>query len=81
MGAYDFHQKPADPELIALLVARAYHVYELEMKIAGCKHTITICPLRGIITSSPQMLKSVPHDRKNRAFKYHDTAFGCERDR
>ena len=30
LGAYDFHQKPADPELLALLVDRAQHVYELE---------------------------------------------------
>ncbi|MCB1707099.1 MAG: response regulator, partial [Halioglobus sp.] len=29
MGAYDFHQKPADPELLALLVDRAQQLYEL----------------------------------------------------
>ncbi|MDP5052668.1 MAG: response regulator, partial [Congregibacter sp.] len=28
-GAYDFHQKPADPEMLTLLVQRAQHVYEL----------------------------------------------------
>lgn len=57
MGAYDFHQKPADPELIALLVARAYHVYELEIENRRLQKHDHNMPLRGIITSSPQMLK------------------------
>jgi two-component system NtrC family response regulator len=57
MGAYDFHQKPADPELIALLVARAYHVYELEIENRRLQTHDHNMPLRGIITSSPQMLK------------------------
>jgi two-component system, NtrC family, response regulator len=57
MGAYDFHQKPADPELMALLVARAYHVYELEIENRRLQQHDQNMPLRGIITSSPQMLK------------------------
>jgi two-component system NtrC family response regulator len=57
MGAYDFHQKPADPEIIALLVARAYHVYELEIENRRLQKHDQNMPLRGIITASPQMLK------------------------
>jgi two-component system NtrC family response regulator len=57
LGAYDFHQKPADPEILALLVDRAYHVYELEMENRRLQSHDQNMPLRGIIASSPQMLK------------------------
>ena len=57
LGAYDFHQKPADPELLALLVKRAYHVYELERENQRLQQSDENMPLRGIITASPQMLK------------------------
>ncbi len=57
LGAYDFHQKPADPELLALLVDRAYHVYELERENRRLQQHDQNMPLRGIITASPQMLK------------------------
>ncbi len=57
LGAYDFHQKPADPELLALLVQRAYHVYELEIENHRLHQHEKITPLKGIITASPKMLK------------------------
>lgn len=57
MGAYDFHQKPADPELLALLVDRAQHVYELERENRRLQRKEQYMPLRGIIAVSPQMLK------------------------
>jgi two-component system, NtrC family, response regulator len=57
MGAYDFHQKPADPELLSLLVKRAQHVYELERENRRLQKTDDNMPLRGIITASPEMLK------------------------
>ena len=57
LGAYDFHQKPADPELLALLVERAYHVYELERENHRLHQHEENMPLMGIITASPQMLK------------------------
>ena len=56
-GAYDFHQKPADPELLSLLVSRAYHVYELEMENRRLQRAAEDMPLRDIIAISPQMLK------------------------
>lgn len=56
-GAYDFHQKPADPELLALLVKRAQHVYELEQENLVLQHTSGNMPLDRIIAVSPQMLK------------------------
>ncbi|MCB1843424.1 MAG: PEP-CTERM-box response regulator transcription factor [Halioglobus sp.] len=57
MGAYDFHQKPADPELLALLVDRAQQLYELERENLRLQNSAQHMPLRGIITASPQMLK------------------------
>tara|TARA_R110000823_G_scaffold210224_14_gene340590 strand:- start:27311 stop:28666 length:1356 start_codon:yes stop_codon:yes gene_type:complete len=57
MGAYDFHQKPADSELLALLVNRAQQLYELERENLRLQTSAQNMPLRGIITASPQMLK------------------------
>ncbi|MFA5493871.1 MAG: PEP-CTERM-box response regulator transcription factor [Porticoccaceae bacterium] len=56
-GAYDFHQKPADPELLSLLVDRAYHVFELELENRRLQRADENMPLRDIIAISPQILK------------------------
>lgn len=56
-GAYDFHQKPADPELLALLVDRAQHVFELERENQALQRSAENMPLDNIIAVSPQMLK------------------------
>ena len=56
-GAYDFHQKPADPELLALLVNRAQHVYELERENQALQRATGNMPLDNIIAASPQMIK------------------------
>src|SRR6056297_3894729 len=56
-GAYDFHQKPADAELLALLVDRAQHVYELEIENRRLQRATHNEPLAGIIATSPEMLK------------------------
>ncbi|MBL4852240.1 MAG: PEP-CTERM-box response regulator transcription factor [Gammaproteobacteria bacterium] len=56
-GAYDFYQKPIDPELLSIMVARAFHVSELEgenRKLAKRHNTMR---LPGVIGSSPQMLR------------------------
>lgn len=57
LGAYDFHQKPADPQILALLVDRAYHVNALERENRRLQNHNLSMPLMGIITTSPQMLK------------------------
>ncbi len=58
MGAYDFYQKPVDPELLALIVDRAYQVHELENENRRLQQqTSHKAPLEGIIATSPQMLK------------------------
>lgn len=56
-GAYDFHQKPTDPELLSLLVDRAQYVYELERENQALQRATANMPLDNIIAASPQMLK------------------------
>ena len=58
LGAYDFYQKPVDPEILSLIVNRAFHLHQLETEnraLTAAKHNAS--PLTGIIASSPQMLK------------------------
>lgn len=54
-GAYDFYQKPIDPQMLSLVVDRAFRLFELEQenrKLAGL-HVHD--PLQGIIAASPEM--------------------------
>lgn len=57
MGAYDFYQKPIDPDIIGLIVKRALHVFELEHENQKLQRSRTASPLNGIVATSPQMLK------------------------
>jgi len=56
LGAYDFYQKPADPEILNLIVARAYQVYELEIENRRLSQSTDKMPLEGIIATSQKML-------------------------
>ena len=56
-GAYDFYQKPIDPELLTIMVARAFHVSELEGENRKLAKRHNIMRLPGVIGSSPQMSK------------------------
>ncbi|NOX91962.1 MAG: PEP-CTERM-box response regulator transcription factor [Gammaproteobacteria bacterium] len=56
MGAYDFYEKPIDPEILSLIIERAYALYELEAENRQLLQQ-TSSPLDGVIASSPQMLK------------------------
>lgn len=57
LGAYDFYQKPVDPEILGLIVERAYRVYELELENRRLQVFDQSTPLAGIIATSPQMLE------------------------
>jgi two-component system NtrC family response regulator len=57
MGAYDFYQKPVDSEILHLIVARAFHVHQLESENRRLQVRQVSSPLAGLIASSPQMLK------------------------
>jgi len=54
-GAYDFYQKPVEPDVLALIVDRAYQLYELEEENRQRVLAATNSPLDGIIGSSDAM--------------------------
>jgi len=56
-GAYDFYQKPVEPEILKLIVQRAYRVCELEVENRHLQESGLKWPLRGVVASSPEMLK------------------------
>jgi two-component system NtrC family response regulator len=56
MGAYDFYQKPIDPEILGLIIERAYKLHELEKENRDLQQQ-TSSPLDGVVANSPQMLK------------------------
>ncbi|MFP5391488.1 MAG: PEP-CTERM-box response regulator transcription factor [Gammaproteobacteria bacterium] len=57
MGAYDFHQKPCDPETLKLVVQRAFHVYAMQQENRRMQQIQVDSPLAGLITRDPAMLK------------------------
>ncbi len=57
MGAYDFFQKPFDPEVLSILVGRAFHVHSLEIENLRLRNHASASPLAGLITSDESMLK------------------------
>lgn len=56
LGAYDFYQKPVDPEVLLLTVDRAYRVNALEKENQQLLSARKNMPLQGVIGSSPQLL-------------------------
>ncbi|MEM7255087.1 MAG: sigma 54-interacting transcriptional regulator, partial [Pseudomonadota bacterium] len=57
IGAYDFYQKPIDPDVLSLIVDRAYHVHELEADNRRLKARQSTSPLDGVIAASSEMMK------------------------
>lgn len=57
LGAYDFYQKPIDPDLLGLIIKRAYRLYELENENRKLNDYSRYSVLDGVLASSPQMLK------------------------
>lgn len=57
MGAYDFHQKPFDPATLALVVARACNLYEMQAENRRMLQIEADSPLAGIVTRDPGMLR------------------------
>jgi two-component system NtrC family response regulator len=57
LGAYDYYQKPIDPQILGLIIDRAYHVYELEEENRRLHDRPDDTPLGGIIGISPKMLR------------------------
>jgi two-component system NtrC family response regulator len=57
LGAYDFCEKPFQPELLNLIIERAYRVYELQEENARLQSAVTSAGSSGIITRDPDMQK------------------------
>jgi len=55
-GAYDFYQKPIEPDVLSLIVDRAYQLYELEEENRRLALEGRDSPLDGIIGASAPML-------------------------
>lgn len=56
MGAYDFYQKPVNPETLDLILQRAYHIHNLEEQNRRLQEQRQ-APLDGVIACDPAMLK------------------------
>ena len=57
LGAYDFFQKPFDPEVLALMIGRALHLHALEAENRLLAARSAGSALQGLITASEPMLK------------------------
>jgi two-component system NtrC family response regulator len=57
MGAYDFHQKPFDPEILGLVVERAFYLHALQQENRRISQIQADSPLSNIISRDPGMLK------------------------
>jgi two-component system NtrC family response regulator len=57
MGAYDFHQKPCDPEVLNLVIQRAFFLHNLQQENRRMQQTQADSPMAGVISRDPGMLK------------------------
>ena len=55
LGAYDFYEKPIEPDILRLIVGRARNLFELEAENARLAEIRYASPIEGIIGSSPQI--------------------------
>jgi two-component system NtrC family response regulator len=57
LGAFDFYHKPFEEQVLKVVIARAFRVYELERENRALAARGRAEPLQGLITSDPDMLK------------------------
>ncbi len=57
MGAYDFYKKPVDIDDLGLIVARAFHLHEIEQENRRLESGSASNVLGSIVTAAPEMLK------------------------
>jgi two-component system NtrC family response regulator len=56
LGAYDFYEKPIDPDILGLVVERAANVRYLEEENRKLSASVSSSPFKQLIASSPEML-------------------------
>src|SRR6478609_7493394 len=57
MGAYDFYKKPVDIDELGFIVARAFHLHEIEEEHRRLESGAAASVLGSIITAAPEMMK------------------------
>ena len=57
LGAYDFHQKPCDPEVLNLVIQRAFFLHTLQQENRRMQQQQADSPMSGVISRAPSMLK------------------------
>jgi two-component system NtrC family response regulator len=55
-GAYNFYKMPVDPDILRLIVNRAFAIYELEAENRRLQSKVAESPLDGIVAASEGML-------------------------
>ncbi|MFN3565985.1 MAG: sigma 54-interacting transcriptional regulator, partial [Burkholderiaceae bacterium] len=58
LGAYDFYAKPFEPEVLGLMIERAFRLHELQEENRRLQSTRQAAALAGILTRDPDMLKA-----------------------
>jgi two-component system NtrC family response regulator len=56
-GAYDFYQKPVDPDILRIIVDRGFQLYDLEQENRELIKTRNESPLQSMVTASPEMFE------------------------
>jgi two-component system, NtrC family, response regulator len=57
MGAYDFYKKPVDIDELGLIVARAFHLHEIEEENRRLESGSATTVLGSMVSAAPEMLK------------------------
>jgi two-component system NtrC family response regulator len=57
LGAYDFHHKPFDPEMLGLVIKRAFYLHALQKENRKIMQASADSPLAGVISRDPGMQK------------------------
>ncbi|MEO7497670.1 MAG: PEP-CTERM-box response regulator transcription factor [Massilia sp.] len=57
LGAYDFQHKPFDPELLGLVLTRAFYLHAMQEEHSRMLQIQADSPLAGIVSRDPGMLK------------------------
>lgn len=57
LGAYDFHHKPCDHDLLDIMIERAFHLYSLQQENHRLRQHHAAEPTAGIISRDPGLLK------------------------
>jgi two-component system NtrC family response regulator len=57
LGAYDFHHKPLEPELLGLVIERAFVLHAMQRENRRMQQVEADSPVAGIVTRDPGMLR------------------------